>query len=92
MAARSTQVRRICPECQRSALVDLRATYCSPACRQAAYRAATGRTAGYVRYVALTSGPPQRNGPLADSRAKQGTGKPLSRDAAELQSSVLIGL
>ncbi len=38
MASRSTRVRRICPECQRSAQVDLRATYCSPACRQAAYR------------------------------------------------------
>ena len=38
MTARSTQVRRTCPECQRPALVDLRATYCSPACKQAAYR------------------------------------------------------
>jgi hypothetical protein len=38
MSTRPTQVRRICPECQCPALVDLRATYCSPACRQAAYR------------------------------------------------------
>jgi hypothetical protein len=38
MAVRSLRVRRICPECRRPALVDLRAAFCSPACERAAYR------------------------------------------------------
>jgi hypothetical protein len=35
---RGYKVRRICPESQRPALVELRATFCSPACKLAAYR------------------------------------------------------